>query len=107
MWEQILTVGAAGQNLMLAANALGFGVQWLTEWYSYDDNVKDKLGLDEKDAIAGFFYIGTPLQTPNERERPNVELILNKWGDQEELVKGDCYNRNKFDFPNMGVEFFK
>ena len=31
-WEQILSAGAACQNLILAATALGYGAQWITEW---------------------------------------------------------------------------
>ena len=34
-WEQVLSCGAACFNMCLAANALGFGTCWITEWYSY------------------------------------------------------------------------
>ena len=59
LWEQLMTVGAASQNLSLAAHAQGFGVQWLTEWYAYDEDVCRGLGLDETNAVAGCFYIGS------------------------------------------------
>ncbi|HDO51389.1 MAG TPA: hypothetical protein ENH05_01475, partial [Rhizobiales bacterium] len=42
-WEQILSSGAACQNLLIAANALGFSGQWITEWYAYDANVRSAL----------------------------------------------------------------
>ena len=35
-WEQVLSAGAAGMNLVLAAHALGYGANWITEWYAYD-----------------------------------------------------------------------
>src|SRR5262249_6165480 len=31
-WEQVLSCGAACFNLCLAANALGYGTSWVTEW---------------------------------------------------------------------------
>jgi nitroreductase len=33
-WEQVLSCGAACLNLCLAANAMGLGTCWITEWYA-------------------------------------------------------------------------
>ncbi len=57
--EQTLAAGAAAQNMMLAAAALGFGAMWKTGDAAYDDAVKAALGLESRDAIVGFLYIGT------------------------------------------------
>jgi len=57
--EQMLAAGAAAQNLMLAATALGFGAMWKTGDAAYDDTVKEALGLERADAIVGFIYVGT------------------------------------------------
>ena len=57
--EQILAAGAAAQNVMLAAPALGFGAMWKTGDAAYDDTVKAALGLEAGDAIVGFLYLGT------------------------------------------------
>ncbi len=57
--EQILAAGAAAQNLMLAASALGFGAMWKTGDAAYDDAVKAALGLESADSIVGFLYLGT------------------------------------------------
>lgn len=57
--EQILAAGAAAQNLMLAAPALGFAAMWKTGDAAYDDTVKTALGLEPADAIVGFLYVGT------------------------------------------------
>jgi nitroreductase len=78
-WEQQLSAGAACQNLILAANALGYATHWLTEWYAYDNTVRDALGLDESDTVAGFIYIGTPARAPKERPRPNLDAITTQW----------------------------
>ena len=57
--EQILSGGAAAQNVMLAANAQGFGAQWKTGAPTYDPKVKAALGLKATDEIIGFMYLGT------------------------------------------------
>ncbi|WP_019962334.1 nitroreductase family protein [Woodsholea maritima] len=69
-WEQILSAGAVCQNILIAAQAMGFGAQWLTEWYAYDRDVKDILGLKSGERIAGFIYIGTQTDAAVERPRP-------------------------------------
>jgi nitroreductase len=78
-WEQILSAGAACQNLILAANALGYGTQWITEWYAYSAGVRRALGLAEGERVAGFVYIGTAKEKPEERERPELGQIVSSW----------------------------
>ena len=58
--EQIIAAGAAAQNILVAAHALGFGGFWRTGAAAYDERVKDALGLRAVDAIVGFLYLGTP-----------------------------------------------
>jgi nitroreductase len=58
--EQIVAAGAAAQNVLVAAHALGFGGFWRTGNAAYDDDVKAALGLHAGDAIVGFLYLGTP-----------------------------------------------
>jgi nitroreductase len=78
-WEQILSAGAACQNLILAATALGFGAQWITEWYGYSAKVRAALGLAANERVAGFVYIGTAKEEPDERERPALADIVSAW----------------------------
>jgi nitroreductase len=78
-WEQILSAGAASQNLLVAATALGFGAQWITEWYSYSPGVRRTLGLADNERVAGFVYIGTPKEKPEDRERPRLADIVTSW----------------------------
>jgi nitroreductase len=59
-WEQVLSAGAAAMNLVTAAHALGYGANWITEWYAYDRGVLDALGLAQHERIAGFIHIGRP-----------------------------------------------
>jgi nitroreductase len=74
-WEQILSAGASCLNLLHAALAFGFGAQWITEWYGYDEAVKTVFGLAPHERFAGFVYIGTPKEKPDERERPDIAAI--------------------------------
>ncbi len=62
--EQLLSAGAAAQNIMLACHALGLGAMWKTGAPAYDPGVKEELGLNATDEIAGFLYIGTPTAMP-------------------------------------------
>ena len=57
--EQILSTGADAQNIMLACHALGFGAMWKTGEAVYDASVKEALGLEASEMIAGLLYIGT------------------------------------------------
>ena len=52
-WEQVLSAGAAAMSLVLAAHALGYAANWITEWYAYDRGVLDALGLDAERAHRG------------------------------------------------------
>lgn len=79
-WEQILSAGAACQTLCLAANALGFGTNWITEWYGYSAGVKEVLSLAGNERVAGFVYIGTSSQKLPDRDRPKLEEIVSRFG---------------------------
>jgi nitroreductase len=57
--EQIVAVGAATENLFLAAHDLGYGVMWKTGAAAYDVGVKQSLGLAATDHIIGIMHLGT------------------------------------------------
>lgn len=78
-WEQVLSAGAACQNMIVAATALGFGAQWITEWYAFSENVRQALRLQGNERVAGFIYIGTAKERPEERARPPLEEIVTAW----------------------------
>jgi nitroreductase len=78
-WEQILSAGAACFNLCLAANALGYGTSWITEWIAYSPKVRAALRLADNERIAGFVYVGTPATRPPDRERPALADLVTRW----------------------------
>jgi nitroreductase len=76
VWEQELSAGAVCQNILIAATALGFVGNWITEWYAYHPAVKAQLGLTPGQRIAGFLYIGTAKDALEERPRPEMDRIV-------------------------------
>jgi nitroreductase len=78
-WEQTLSSGAACMNMLNAAHALGLAAQWITEWPAYNADVAAALGVRDQERIAGFIYIGTPAQPPEERTRPEIGDIVTEW----------------------------
>ena len=79
-WEQVLSAGAAAMNLVTAAHALGYGACWITEWYAYDRQVVDALGIGPNERIAGFVHVGTPVRAPEDRPRPALDSIVSRYG---------------------------
>ncbi|MDP3634027.1 nitroreductase [Phenylobacterium sp.] len=78
-WEQLLSVGAVCTTLLYAAQALGYGANWITDWYAYDDEAKAILGLEPAERVAGYIFLGTPKEPPQERERPDVAALITAW----------------------------
>ena len=79
LWEQQLSAAAICQNLLIAAGALGYGANWITDWYSYDDKAKTVLGVAPHEAVAGFIYLGTLAEPPLERDRPDYASRITWW----------------------------
>lgn len=79
-WEQVLSAGAAAMSLVLAAHALGYAANWITEWYAYDRRVLDAFGLTPAERIAGFVHIGRPVKPPEDRARPALADIVSRFG---------------------------
>jgi nitroreductase len=77
--EQILSAGAAAENIMLAVLALGFNSMWKTGGPAYDEHVKTALGLEAKDAIVGFMYLGTDASKPDRVQRPPARDLVRHW----------------------------
>lgn len=78
-WEQQLSAGAACQNLLVAAHALGFAGCWLTGWPAYAAAVRALLGAAPGDRVAGFIFLGTPGKPLSERPRPDYDDIVRIW----------------------------
>ena len=78
-WEQRLSSGALCMTLIIAAQAMGYGANWITDWYAYDAEAGRLLGLDEGERVAGFVHLGTSAEVPLERVRADVAAITTEW----------------------------
>lgn len=80
-WEQTMTAGAVCQNILIAASAHGYAAQWLTEWCAYDHSVLEAFGVKPGERIAGFIYIGSAKEPPLERQRPELDGLITRFGE--------------------------
>jgi nitroreductase len=78
-WEQELSAGAVCTLLIVAAQAMGFGANWITDWYAYDAAAIRLLGLNPGEKVAGFVHLGTAVDAPLERVRPDLESLVSAW----------------------------
>jgi len=79
-WEQILSAGAACQTLCIAAHAMGFVANWITEWYAYHPAVREGLSMKSGERVAGYVYLGHPAEPLADRPRPAFETIATYYG---------------------------
>ncbi len=74
--EQTYSAGAVCLALLNAALASGWGANWLSGWASHDRAfIRDNLGLQDHETIAGFIHLGTETSAPPERPRPDLSTI--------------------------------
>ena len=78
VWEQKLSAGAAGMNLLMAAHALGYVAGWVTGWYAYSDHVREAF-CNPGERLAGFIFIGHPGRDLEERPRPQLSDVWKPW----------------------------
>ena len=78
VWEQQLSAGAAGMNLLLAAHALGYVGGWLTGWAAYSKTVGAAF-CAPGERIAGFFFLGSPGRPIEDRPRPALADVVARW----------------------------
>ena len=76
----LYTVGAflLAATPFIAAGAMGYGANWITDWYSYDPAGRALMGVREGEQVAGVIYIGTASEDALERVRPDVEALTTR-----------------------------
>ncbi|GGJ37810.1 nitroreductase [Sphingopyxis bauzanensis] len=79
VWEQQMSAGAVGMNLLHAAHAHGFVGSWLTGWAAYSPDVAAAFGAQDGDTIVGYFFLGSPARELDERPRPEYDDVVQAW----------------------------
>ena len=78
VWEQQLSCGTVGMNLLLVAHALGYVAGWVTGWRAYSPLVNAAF-CSPGERIAGFIFIGHAVRELEERERPDLSAVWKPW----------------------------
>ena len=78
VWEQELSCGAAGMNLLLAAHALGYVAGWVTGWRTYSERVRSAF-CEPGERLGGFIFIGHPSRELEDRPRPQLSEVVHEW----------------------------
>ena len=77
--EQYVSLGAALQNLLLSAHALGFGAMTLSGRAVTSHAMRDALDIAGDEQLVAFVTIGTPRVAPPGREPVDVSQHLADW----------------------------
>lgn len=77
--EQLLSAAACCENLLIAADAMGYGAAWVTNWFAYDRAALARLGVAETEKVAGFVHIGTRTERLEDRPRPDLAQIVTRF----------------------------
>lgn len=78
-WEMFLSGGMVALNLVHAANALGYGTNIITNWYSDVEEGRRILGLAPQERVVGFVHIGSHPRTTPDRPRPDIEPLVSDY----------------------------
>lgn len=78
-WEMLLSGGAAAMNMVIAANAMGFHTNWITNWYSDVPEGREILGLSPQERVIGFVHIGTFAGEIQDRPRPDARTLVSDY----------------------------
>jgi nitroreductase len=74
--EQTLSAGALCQNILNAAEAAGWGANWLTGWPAYDATFCARaFNMQPHEAVAGIIHLATETPLAPDRPRPDVDAL--------------------------------
>lgn len=78
-FEQLISAGNVAMNLIHGAYALGYAANWVTRWYTFDEEAATMLGAREGERFVGFIHIGTPKTIIEDRPRPDLADVVTYW----------------------------
>ncbi len=77
--EQILSTGAAVQNILNAVHSIGFSAIWRTGVFALNDTIGSYFNLEPNQTILGYIYIGSAASEPKKIKEIEVENYVKKW----------------------------
>jgi len=77
--EQIISLGASGQNILLALHDIGYSAIWRTGKMAFNQHITDALELPSNYEVIGYLYVGTP--SGNIKSLPELDINnhLTRW----------------------------
>ena len=75
-FEQMLSAGAAVQNLILALKAQGFSTVWRTGLLCNEPAVKAYFDVGPDDYVTAFVYTGTSFKDEAPRKAIDIESLV-------------------------------
>lgn len=77
--DQMLTAGAAIENLLLAAEGMSYAGCLRSGISATSRRVREALRLGEREDLAAFIMLGTPLKRPEPRKSADIADLLSTW----------------------------
>lgn len=74
--KDIMSIGAAIQNILLAAESLNLGAVWLGEILNQKEEVNRVAGVDDQNELMAVISLGYSDETPEKGRKNLDELIL-------------------------------
>ncbi|MBN8630576.1 MAG: nitroreductase family protein [Rhodobacterales bacterium] len=75
--EQFMSAAALCLGIVNAAEAAGWGANWLTGWPAHDATFAARaFGCEGGETVAGIVHIGTPAEDGPDRPRPDLSRIV-------------------------------
>ncbi len=75
--EQVLSAGAVCLGILNAAEASGWGANWLSGWPSHDRGfVEAAFGLSALETVVGIVHIATQTSLAPDRPRPDLTRLV-------------------------------
>ena len=75
--EQVLSAGAVCLGILNAAEAAGWGANWLSGWPSHERGfVEAAFGLTPQETVAGIVHIATQTNLGPDRPRPDLTKLI-------------------------------
>lgn len=82
--KDAMAIGAANQNMLLAAESLGLGGVWLGQILANKEKVREALEAPESLELMAVLAMGYPVEKERKSSRKGLEELafLNKFGDK-------------------------